>query len=123
MIKTTTKNVKKYGDSNTISSLNPIFLGLNNTFLWKDHDKKYIKPILKNSTGDNEIPGNLIHLLAPPEAVTIDAGKNGIIIINRKNVINKAIPTFPTILSGSVIENHHIINIATIPTPACLIKK
>jgi len=82
-----------------------------------------MNPILKNSTGDNENPGNLIHLLAPPEAVTKEEGRNGIIAISIKNKINKNIPNLLTTLSGSIKENPHIKRIETIPTNSCLKKK
>ena len=55
--------------------------------------------------------------------VTIKEGKNGINNIRKKHPTNKDIPIFSTILSGSIRDKYHIINIAEIPTPPCLIKK
>ncbi len=84
--------------------------------LWKLHERKYIKPILKNSTGDREKPGNLIHLFAPPDAVTIEAGKNGIIAIIKKKNKKRDIPAFPIIFEGSICDKNHIIRIDNVPT-------
>jgi hypothetical protein len=78
---------------------------------------------LKNSTGEIEIPGSLIHLFAPPDSVTMDAGSICIIIIkNRKNK-NRNHPNFGIRMSGLICAKLHIIRIDKTPVKSCLKKK
>ena len=119
-IKKTIKiNTKKYGESSNKSPKRPFF-GWWITFLKNDQDKKYIKPILNISTGDKDIPGSLIHLFAPPEAVTKEAGKKGIMTIKKSPTPNSVIPVLCIILFGFNLDIHHIRYIQNIPTKPCL---